>query len=189
MIRILAVLSAGFVFLSFGYGPEDVYTPAVPSMPWDYRGPAIPIWDPPVEDGCYMGYKGRWVEVRATAYSPHDPIDSDYHATKGKWRWKTADGTTDVRREPYGIAVPRIDGEPWLPYGTRVVIPTGYGYVDRSRACRVFTVDDTGGRISTRTRKEGVTYVDLRWKGTADAVKWSGALGYNVVKIFVIEEE
>lgn len=49
---------------------------------------------------------GHWVDVIATAYSPEDPLDGAYRSTKGKWRYITADGRTDVRRNPYGIAVP-----------------------------------------------------------------------------------
>lgn len=189
-MRVLSLLSAAFVFLSFG-GPDAVYTPPEPqrpTMPWEYQGPALPTVEP--IDVRYQGHKGRWVDVRATAYSPHDAVDSEYHATKGKWRWKTADGTTDVRKVPYGVAVPRIDGEPWLPYGSRVIIPAGHGYVDRSRRQdRVFSVDDTGGRISQRTRKDGIIYLDLRWKHTESALQWAGPLGYRTLRIFVIEEE
>ena len=101
----------------------------------------------------YQGWLGHWETVVATAYTPSDPIDDAYHDSKGaRWRWITADGVTDVRRHPYGVAVPLRHGEPWLRFGTRVIIPTGLGYLDRSRADeREFVVDDVGKEHTTRS--------------------------------------
>jgi 3D (Asp-Asp-Asp) domain-containing protein len=130
--------------------------------------------------------------VRATAYSPEDPGDARYRSTKGAWLHITADGKTDVRTTPYGIAVPRVERDgrlvPLLPYGTRVYIPTGYNYLDRSRPeDRTFTVDDTGGALSRKTKKKGVPYVDLRFKSYRSAKAWAGAQGWRTITIFVIE--
>lgn len=136
--------------------------------------------------------RGYWLDVRATAYSPHDAVDGHYRATKGAWLHITADGRTDVRSTPYGIAVPRVNRNgrlaPLLPYGTRIIIPTGYGYLDRSRPdARTFTVDDTGGGITIKTRKQGIPYVDLRFKSSASAQAWAGPQGYRCIRVFVLE--
>ncbi|GDY14506.1 hypothetical protein LBMAG53_33840 [Planctomycetota bacterium] len=136
-------------------------------------------------------WRGRWVTVRATGYSPHDRIDSGYHATKGSWRWITADGRTDVRTQPYGLAVPRRDGNPWLRYGTRVFIPAGQGYLDQTltRADqRVFTVDDTGAAISRRTQGSGTTFVDLRFATEHAARQFGGDRGWRSIRLFIIDE-
>ena len=180
--------------------PEIVYTPPAPSLPCDWQ-PDLP-WVPPLtpvativldDEFHYQGHKGRWVEVCATAYTPTNAIDSDYHATKGKYRWKTADGTTDVRRVPYGIAVPlqrRSDKKiPVWPFGTKVIIPTGYGYLDRLRpADRVFKVEDTSESSKFFYSKKGKLHIDVRFVDDADAIKWAGPHGYRFIKIFVIEE-
>ena len=197
MIRLAPVLAACFVFLSFGAHQECVYTQPEqmsPSMPWDYCGPALPVWEPPVEDETHhRGFTGRWVEVCATAYTPTNDIDAEYHATKGKYRWKTADGRTDVRRVPYGIAVPlqrRSDKKlPVWPFGTRVIIPTGYGYLDRSRPEeRMFKVDDTSESSKFFYSKNGKLHIDVRFVDDADAIKWAGPKGYRFIKIFIVEE-
>ena len=108
---------------------------------------------------------GYWVEAVVTAYSPHDEIDSDYHMTKGVDRWKTA-SMVDVRYEPYGIAVPHDGrGRPRIPYGSRIYVPMGEGYLDKSReGDRWFTADDTGGIITSRTLSTGVLHIDLRYR-------------------------
>jgi 3D (Asp-Asp-Asp) domain-containing protein len=139
-----------------------------------------------------MGRRGYWITVNATAYSPHDPIDSEYHGRKGaRWRWVTADGTTDVRRFPYGIAVPVVHGEPWLPYGTQVIIPVDTEYLAKSFPCesdRVFTVDDTGARITKRSRANGRIWIDLRFKTSASATAWAGGQGFREIDIFVCDD-
>lgn len=131
-----------------------------------------------------QGYTGYWVDVTATAYSPHDPIDGAYHATKGdRWRWITADGRTDVREQPYGIAVPNVGGKPWLPYGTQVIIPTGYDYLDGSRPTdRVFRVDDTGSAISKLHKSTGKPHIDLRYATHTWARRWRN----KPLRIFVV---
>ncbi len=132
----------------------------------------------------YAGFTGRWVEVVASAYSPQDPIDGEYRASKGeKWRWIAADGKTDVRESPYGIAVANQGGKPWMPYGTQIIVPSGYGYLDGSRPVeRVFTVDDTGSMISRRTKATGTPHIDLRYMHSSWATKW----GSKSIRVFVV---
>ncbi len=134
--------------------------------------------------------RGRWVTVRATAYSPHDAVDGSYHATKGeRWRWITADGRTDVRQSPYGIAVPRLaGGRPAWPYGTRVLIPAGQGYLDQSQPDdRIFTVDDCGGAIRGKTERSGVLHIDLRYRSESSARQFGGDLGWQELRVFILE--
>lgn len=134
--------------------------------------------------------RGRWLTVRATAYSPHDAIDGSYHASKGeRWRWITADGRTDVRQKPYGIAVPRlVGGRPAWPYGTRVLIPAGQGYLDQSQPNdRFFTVDDTGGAIRGKTENSGVLHIDLRFRSESSAKAFGGAKGWRELRVMVLE--
>lgn len=134
---------------------------------------------------------GRWITVRATAYSPHDAIDGDYHASKGdRWRWITADGRTDVRKQPYGVAVPRLNGRrPALPFGTRMIIPAGQGYLDLSRPDqRIFVVDDSGGAIRNKTIASGILHIDLRYRSEASALAFGGALGWRELQVFVLAE-
>lgn len=133
---------------------------------------------------------GRWVTVRATAYSPHDAIDGSYHASKGeRWRWITADGRTDVRQSPYGIAVPRLaGGRPAWAFGTRVIIPAGQGYLDQTGpADRIFTVDDCGGGIRGRTESTGILHIDLRYRYESSAMRFGGDLGWRELRVFVID--
>lgn len=178
----------------------SVYTtpePEAPSIPdgWcptPWKGPtAIEL---PVDDAThYQGFVGRWVTVCATAYTPTNAIDSAYHETKGAYRWKTADGRTDVRRVPYGIAVPlqrRSDKKiPVWKFGTKVIIPTGYGYLDRLRPSdRVFKVEDTSESEKFFYEKKGCLHIDVRFVDDADAIRWAGPLGYRFITIFVVEE-
>lgn len=104
-----------------------------------------------------------WWRLRAltTAYTPNDAIDGAYHATKGeRWRWITADCETDVREEPYGVAVdPRA-----IPYGTDIRVP---GY---HRGAAV-TADDTGGRLR-QSWSRGVLHLDLRYRHGSSATAW-----------------
>jgi hypothetical protein len=134
----------------------------------------------------YQGYTGRWESVVATAYSPHDGIDSNYHSTKGeRWRWVTADGRTDVRWKPYGIAVPLKPGTrtPWWAFGTKVLIPAGQGYLDQSQpGDRLFTVDDVGNGREYFKTKRGKLHIDLRYMNTASAIKW----GEKTIRVFVV---
>lgn len=198
MMRVFPIVCACFVFSSFSYRPESVYTPPeqpTPPCPTTLSGIApLDVWVPPLEDEFHhRGYKGRWIEVCATAYTPTNAIDSDYHATKGKYRWKTADGRTDVRRVPYGIAVPlqrRTDKKiPVFPFGTRVIIPSGNGYLDRMRPDdRVFPVDDTSESSKFFYSKNGKLHIDVRFVDDVDAIKWAGPKGYRFIKIFVIED-
>jgi 3D (Asp-Asp-Asp) domain-containing protein len=82
----------------------------------------------------------------------------------------TADGT-DVRSQPYGIAADPTR----LPYGTRIWIPLGIGYLDNQRPSdeqRQFTVDDTGGIIRRRTRATGRIHLDLRFRQHRNAQRF-----------------
>jgi hypothetical protein len=144
----------------------------------------------------YEGYVGKWINVVATAYSPYDPIDGEYHATKGKWRWITADGRTNVKETPYGIAVPlaRKNGKklnkPWHSFGTKVLIPIGYGYLDRKRTNeRIFSIDDVGDGKEYTPTKLGKLHIDLRFMSYDSAIEWAGPEGYREIRVFLIEEE
>lgn len=130
---------------------------------------------------------GHWVDVIATAYSPEDPLDGAYRSTKGKWRYITADGRTDVRRNPYGIAVPKVNGRPLWAYGTKVVIPEGLGYVEHAHPDRTFTIDDTGSALTRLTQSTGTAHIDLRFKTSASARAWAGPTGHRTVHIWIEE--
>lgn len=178
--------------------PEPQVLPVKPAAPAvvcqtstptpDLQPVAVPAAPEPPQPSGY------WLDVRATAYSPADPLDSDYRRTKGpRWLHICADGETDVREEPYGIAVPRQQQggrlRPLLAYGTKVFIPTGYGYLDQSRTDeRIFEVDDTGSAITRRTQTSGVTYIDLRFRSAESARAWAGPKGYRELHVFVYTE-
>ncbi len=134
----------------------------------------------------HEGYTGYWRTVVATAYSPVDNIDSRYHATKGdKWRWITADGRTDVRQVPYGIAVAfnRATRKPVIPFGTQVIIPAGQGYLDVSRPTeRCFRVDDVGNGKEFFPRQDGRMHFDVRFRHTGTALKW----GVKDLRVFIV---
>jgi hypothetical protein len=138
----------------------------------------------------FGGWIGRWEQVVATAYTPSDPLDDAYHATKGeRWRWICADGTTDVRRKPYGVAVPLRRGEPAWAFGTRLIIPTGLGYLDRCRADeRVFTVDDVGNGSQYFPSEDGLLHIDLRWVDRRDALRWAGPEGKRRIWVFICQQ-
>jgi hypothetical protein len=144
------------------------------------------------EEGAaqYGGWLGHWEEVVATAYTPSDPVDAAYHATKGeRWRWICADGTTDVRRKPYGVAVPLRRGEPAWPFGTRLIIPTGLGYLDRCREDeREFTVDDVGNGVQYFPAEEGRIHLDFRFVDRRDALRWAGPEGKRRLWVFVCQK-
>ncbi len=201
LVSLLTAVLLIIAAVTEAHDEEIVYTtsesPSAPTLPDDWSptpwripsGIVLPVED----DTHYQGFAGRWVTVCATAYTPTNSIDGDYHATKGAYRWKTADGRTDVRRVPYGLAVPlqrRSDKKiPVWGFGTRVIIPTGYSYLDRSRSSeRVFTVDDTSASKKYFYSKQGCLHVDMRFVDDADAFTWTGPLGYRFIKIFVIEE-
>lgn len=134
---------------------------------------------------------GKWIQAVATAYSPHDPIDGAYHATKGdRWRWITADGRTDVRKHPYGIAVPLKSGtrRPSLPFGTYIFIPADTGYVAKSGPTdRIFKVDDVGNGRQYRRTEGGLLHIDLRFKTHASAIQWAGPTGRRVIWVYVYD--
>ncbi len=129
----------------------------------------------------YGPWQGYWIKARLSAYSPHDALDREYHESKGeRWRWITADGTTDVRRTPHGIAATSI-----LPLGSRVLIPTGHGYLDESRSRpheRVFGVDDRGGLLEGAGPGELPLRLDLRYRTEYSAL----AFGIKDAWVFVI---
>ena len=127
--------------------------------------------------GPWIGY---WQQARLSAYSPHDALDRDYHETKGKWRWITADGKTDVRYSPYGIAAPSA----W-PFGTRIVIPVEVGYLAISRPgihSRCFVVDDRGSAIERGYLSEKRLFLDLRFRTERSAL----AFGTKHLWVFII---
>lgn len=120
---------------------------------------------------------GEWAElsVTATAYCPCKICCG----VRGVGI--TADGT-DVREYPYGVAsVPAF-----LPYGTKVIIPHGIGYLDKTypEDDRVFTVDDTGGALRRNTFKTGHIHIDLRFIQHANALRF----GVKRITIFVWED-
>jgi hypothetical protein len=189
---LLTVASVLLIIGTMGTAHDDEPAPSQMrmvqfSLPLLLEEPAPVVVPRPAEP------KGRWVEVCATAYTPTNAVDSEYHATKGAYRWKTADGRTDVRKKPYGIAVPlqrRKDGKkiPVWKFGTQVIIPTGNGYLDRSRPEeRVFSVDDTSDSDLFFYSKQGKLHIDVRFVDEADALKWAGPRGYRFLKIFILE--
>lgn len=127
--------------------------------------------------------EGYWVRAVVTAYSPHDAIDSDYHLTKGKDRWHTA-AMVDVRERPHGIAVPHDGrGKPLIPYGSRIFIPQGNGYLDVSRSDnRWFPADDTGGAITRMTKATGVIHLDLRYRTEYSALRF----GKQEIDVYIL---
>lgn len=129
----------------------------------------------------YGPWKGRWVKARLSAYSPHDRIDAVFRATKGdRWRWITANGKTDVRNSPYGIAGPSS-----LRFGQRIFIPRGHAYLDESRASgheRLFVVDDRGAAIERGSMSEGRIWLDLRYRTEHSALLF----GVKEAWVFVI---
>lgn len=99
------------------------------------------------------GTEGRWVTVIATAYCPCELCCGD-----------EADGITAngnmVADYPYNIAASRN-----VPFGTKIYIPTGHGYLDRSRPRdRYWVTDDRGGRLDTDLAETGITRIDLRYR-------------------------
>jgi len=134
-------------------------------------------------DDVFSDPRGYWVTVVATAYSPYDEIDHWYHATKGKDRWMTA-GRRDVREHVYGIAVPRdAQGSPMIPYGSKIWVPPSSGYLAETYPVnRFFIADDTGGKITSRTRTTGVIHIDLRYHYESGALQY----GTQQFSIFVI---
>lgn len=125
---------------------------------------------------CAVAESGRWVEVILTAYSPLDKFTRD--DTNNPQRLTSTGKATAL--VPYGIAAdPRS-----LPYGTRILIPPGLGYLDRSRPqARTFIVDDTGSAIRENTRRSGVIHLDLRYIGVPDALRF----GRKRAWVFVYE--
>jgi len=107
--------------------------------------------------------QGRWVYAVLTAYSPLDEFTRDDVNNPDRL---TATGAK-TEQVPYNVAAdPRS-----LPYGTRLFIPIGLGYLDQSRPdARTFVVDDTGAVVKHRTRRTGTLHLDLRFKSVESAV-------------------
>jgi 3D (Asp-Asp-Asp) domain-containing protein len=101
---------------------------------------------------------GEWVpmEVEATAYCPCKICCG----VRGVGITSTGVKTWE---EPYGVAVvPRQ-----IPYGTRLFVPGGFGYLDRSRTTesgRTFQADDTGGALHSDSNRTGAVRIDLRFR-------------------------
>jgi hypothetical protein len=133
------------------------------------------------ETVTYGPWQGYWQQARLSAYSPHDALDAEYHATKGeRWRWITADGRTDVRERPYGVAA-----SSGIPFGTAIFIPTGYGYLDETLPAphqRVLTVDDRGATLERSESASGRQALDLRYRTEYSAL----AFGVKDAWVFII---
>jgi hypothetical protein len=131
-----------------------------------------------IQYGPWLGY---WQQARLSAYSPHDALDREYHESKGeRWRWITADGRTDVRTAPYGIAAPST-----LPFGTRVFVPKGLAYLDETLPSpydRSLVVDDRGSAIERGALSEGRLWLDLRYRTEYSAL----AFGVKDAWVFII---
>jgi hypothetical protein len=129
----------------------------------------------------YGPWQGYWQQARLSAYSPYDALDRDYHESKGeRWRYITADGRTDVRRNPYGIAATSS-----LAFGSRIFIPAGYGYMDQSMSAlpqRVFRVDDRGAALEGAGLGEIYLRIDVRYRTEYSAL----AFGVKDAWVFII---
>ncbi len=122
----------------------------------------------------YEGHKGHWITVEATAYSPTDDYTKD-DACNPTRLTSVGISTASI---PYGIAVdPKV-----IPYGTRLIVPAGNGYLDQTRPTdRTFVADDTGSAIC---RGGSTIRIDLRYKTTQSAKNF----GRKTIKIFVVED-
>jgi 3D (Asp-Asp-Asp) domain-containing protein len=140
------------------------------------------------DDGCSSASPlvGHWVEVTATAYSPLDQFTRDDEGNPDRL---TANQTSSIAH-PYGIAVPRVRGSdgiwrPLWPYGTRVYVPAGHGYLDQSGpADRIFIADDTGGLITGNTARTGDVHIDLRYRSVSSAERF----GSKRIWIYVLDD-
>jgi 3D (Asp-Asp-Asp) domain-containing protein len=111
--------------------------------------------------------EGRWEIAIATAYCPCAICCG-----------RSADGITatgtSCASHPHGIAIDPAR----IAYGTRILIPHGYGYLDQSRgADRWFIADDTGAAMRTATTLR----IDLRYRTHASAVQF----GVRVIPIWI----
>ena len=130
------------------------------------------------DDTTYLGHFGHWVTVRATGYSP---LDVD------KPTFLTALGV-DCHLQPYGIAVPSRKRKTTIfAFNTRFIVPLESKYAPEAQT-RIFNADDTGGVITTKTEDFAVPYVDFRFKTPKEAIDWAGPLGYQTIRLFVIED-
>jgi 3D (Asp-Asp-Asp) domain-containing protein len=116
---------------------------------------------------------GHWVTAEITAYCPcRECCGPD------------ANGTTSigvhVAQHPYGLAAdPAV-----VPYGTRVWIPTGSGILDHARPDeRFFPVDDTGSRVCSEGREQGVVRLDVRVISHAYALR----IGRQRVRVYLCD--
>ena len=129
----------------------------------------------------YKGYKGHWVDVVATAYSPDDQIDEAYHNKHPAGYHRTADNT-NTDKVPYGIAAPQR-GPMVIPFHTRLIL--GWPSSDGGPFGRVLEVDDTGGVITRKSSATAHLYIDIRMKTEEDALKF----GHHTMYIFIIDQD
>lgn len=111
------------------------------------------------------------LEVTATAYCP-------CQICCGRRAAGITANNTKVKDVPYGVA----SSPDYLPYGTYVWIPRGYGYLDNTYPSdeeRCFSVDDTGGIVRRRTRETGRVHIDLRF------IQHRNALYFGVKRITI----
>ncbi len=162
LITILVSLTAA-TQLNGGFVPDSYREPAqAPTVAYSRSTAPTPYWL-----AC---------PALVTAYSPYDPLDSDYVLTKGADRWNTST-MVDVRSTPYGVAVdPRA-----LPYDTQLVVP---GYLSVTAPNAVYQPDDTGGKLRQSWSIDRLLHVDVRFATHESANRWG--VRYQIIWVLVM---
>jgi len=114
-----------------------------------------------------------WTLVTATAYCPCS-LCCDVRTER------TANGT-NTDQVPYGVAASRN-----IPFGARVYVPNGAGYLDRMATRsddRWFICDDRGGALDTERKRTGITRLDLRVRDHAYAQQF----GRKMMMVYIME--
>lgn len=122
--------------------------------------------------GAGWAEEGRWEWCEVTAYAANCP--------KCETGNITANGTNcDIR--PYGIAA-----SPNLPFGARIYLPRGFGYLDESfPVSLVLPVDDRGGMVRSEWLRTGTTRLDLRFR-----THYSARLfGRKLMRVYIWEPQ